>query len=88
MESILRDTKGVITMDNSFLFRHTKAPPCGKNCPKRKVGCKITCRDYVEWEQEHHKKKEIVDKIYKAHQDIEIFKAEVRANVKLRKVRK
>lgn len=72
-------------MGNEFIFRNIKKPPCGKNCPDREVGCHSTCEPYIKWEQEHHQKKEAIDKIYKANQEFGLFKSQVRLDVKQRR---
>lgn len=37
-------------------------PPCGKVCPKRKLGCQSSCEEYKQWEKQM---KEIKSKINK-----------------------
>ena len=34
------------------------APPCGKNCPNRHVGCHGECPPYMSYEAENHKCRE------------------------------
>jgi hypothetical protein len=37
-------------------IKRDRMPPCkkdGVDCPKRQVGCRSTCKEYVRWEADH-----------------------------------
>ena len=44
-------------------------PPC-KDCKKRFPYCHPTCRDYLDWKNEHENKREEIIAKYKTERDI------------------
>jgi hypothetical protein len=51
-------------------------PPCGKQCPNRSAECKLTCKDWKEYEVIHRAEIEEREKLYKQEYEITSYKRE------------
>lgn len=46
-------------------------PPCyadGKDCPKRKVGCRSKCKAWAKWTEQHNRERDMINR--KKHDEL------------------